>query len=288
MAQCGGFRNEGTSLYERPRPEVYVYGSPRQTQSPLRLIVRNVGWEIIAAFAILFGFFAWMLLQNQQSLVIPGTIGLVLVGWIFSLCLHEFAHAATAVFGGDTSPSTLRYLSFNPLHYLNPFFSIVLPVFFLFLGGIALPGGAVYLQRGLVRNAYWQSAISFAGPLMNALMFVGLALPFRLGVLDNAPALASALALLAFFQAFAFILNLVPIPPLDGFGILAPWLPRELVQAASSIAMFGIFIVFLLLWYVAPVGQAFSDLIFNLLTFAGINPFYVSLGFRAFLFWQYQ
>src|SRR6185437_10504411 len=118
--------------------------------------------EIVAAFAILFGFFTWMLLQNQQKLVISGTLGVVLVGWIFSLCLHEFAHAATAVWGGDTSPTTLRYLSFNPLHYLNPVLSIVLPVAFLFLGGIALPGGAVYLRRDLVRNAYWQSAISLA------------------------------------------------------------------------------------------------------------------------------
>ncbi len=271
------------------RQDVYVeYGSPRRTRSPLNLIVRNINWEIVAAFAILFGFFTWMLLQNQPNLVIPGTLGVVLVGWIFSLCLHEFAHAATAVLGGDTSPTTLRYLSFNPVHYLNPVFSIVLPVLFLFLGGIALPGGAVYLRRDLVRNLYWQSAISLAGPAMNALVFLGLVLPFRLGLLADHPALAAAFALLAFFQAFAVILNLLPIPPLDGFGAIAPWLPRDVAQAAWSIATFAPIVIFLLLWYVAPVAEAFFSLIYGVLLRAGIDPLLVIYGFRAFQFWQYS
>jgi Zn-dependent protease len=262
------------------------YGRPRPSRSPWSLIARNVNWEFVAGFAILFGFSCWLLLQNNQSLVIPGTLGVVLVGWIFSLCLHEFAHAATAVLGGDTSPSTLRYLSFNPLHYLNPVFSIVLPVLFLFLGGIALPGGAVYLRRDLVRNRYWQSAISLAGPLMNALVFFGLMLPFRLGLLDAHPFLAEALALLAFFQVFAVILNLLPIPPLDGFGVVAPWLPSEVAQAGWSIATFAPLVIFLLIWYVAPVAQAFFNLIDGVLAHAGIDPVLVFFGLRAFQFWQ--
>jgi Zn-dependent protease len=275
-------------LLERPRQDLLLdYGRPpRQTRSPLGLIVRSVNWEIVAAFAILFGFSIWLLLQNQPSLVIPGTLGVVLVGWVFSLCLHEFAHAATAVFGGDTSPSTLRYLSFNPLRYLNPLLSIVLPVLFIFLGGIALPGGAVYLRRDLVRSNLWQSAISLAGPLLNALIFLGLVLPFRLGLLDGHPELAWAFALLAFFQAFAVILNLLPIPPLDGFGVVAPWLPRELVQAALSFSMFGMIIIFVLLWYVAPISQAFFNLLDSLLALAGIDPEFARIGFANFLFWQ--
>ncbi|HEV8192127.1 MAG TPA: site-2 protease family protein [Ktedonobacterales bacterium] len=274
-------------MLQRPRQDVFVeYGSPRQTRSPWSLIARSVNWEFVAGFVILFGFFCWLLLQNQQSLVIPGTLGVVLVGWIFSLCLHEFAHAATAVLGGDTSPSTLRYLSFNPLHYLNPVLSIVLPVFFLFLGGIALPGGAVYLRRDLVRNRYWQSAISLAGPAMNALFFLGLMLPFMLGLLADQPFLAQALALLAFFQVFAAILNLLPIPPLDGFGAIAPWLPPEVAQAGWSIATFAPIVIFLLIWYVAPVANAFFSLIYGVLARAGIDPLLVLYGFRAFQFWQ--
>jgi len=273
-------------LLQRPRQDVFAeYGRPRQTISLWNLILRSVNWEIVAGFAILFGFFCWLLLQDQQSLAIPGTLGVVLVGWIFSLCLHEFAHAATAVLGGDTSPSTLRYLSFNPLHYLNPVFSIVLPVFFLLIGGIALPGGAVYLRRDLVRNRYWQSAISLAGPLMNALVFLGLALPFRLGLLDSHPYLAAAFALLAFFQAFAVVLNILPIPPLDGFGALEQWLPPEVVQAGWSIATFAPIVIFLLIWYVAPVANAFFNLIYGILFHAGINPGLVYYGFRAFQFW---
>ena len=104
--------------------------------------------------------------------MVPGTVGFIVFGWVFSLCLHEFAHAATAYLGGDHSDSTRSYLSFNPLKYLHPVFSIVLPLVFILLGGIALPGGAVYLNRNLVRSRGWQSAISLAGPLMNAVIAI--------------------------------------------------------------------------------------------------------------------
>ena len=48
----------------------------------------------------------------------------VQVGWIFSLCLHEFAHAAVAFLGGDTSVREKGYLTFNPLRYVDPIASL--------------------------------------------------------------------------------------------------------------------------------------------------------------------
>src|SRR5262249_60351399 len=146
---------------------------------------------------------------------------------MLSVALHEFADAATAYLGGDHSDSTRSYLTFNPLNYINPVLSIVLPLLFIFLGGIGLPGGAVYLRRDLVRSRAWQSAISLAGPLMNVLCVAIIVLAFRFPFVQQHVFLASALAVLALLEVYAVVLNLLPIPPLDGFGVVAPFLPRD-------------------------------------------------------------
>ena len=62
-------------------------------------------------------------------------------GWMISLCLHEFGHAIVAYFGGDTSVKDKGYLTLNPLNYTDPGLSLLLPMIFLVMGGIALPGG---------------------------------------------------------------------------------------------------------------------------------------------------
>ena len=84
------------------------------------------------------------------------TFAIVLFGWIFSLCLHEFSHALVAYYGGDYTVREKGYLTFNPLKYTHPVFSIILPLVFLLLGGIGLPGGAVYIER-------WRSATMDSG-----------------------------------------------------------------------------------------------------------------------------
>ncbi len=71
------------------------------------------------------------------------TFLIVLAGWIFSLSLHEFAHALVAYYGGDKTVKDKGYLTFNPLKYTHPMLSIVFPIIFLMMGGIGLPGGAV-------------------------------------------------------------------------------------------------------------------------------------------------
>ena len=53
---------------------------------------------------------------------------IVLAGWIFTLCFHEFSHALVAYAGGDKSVKKKGYLTFNPVRYMHPFLSLVLPV----------------------------------------------------------------------------------------------------------------------------------------------------------------
>jgi hypothetical protein len=83
----------------------------------------------------------------------------VIVGWIASVCLHEFGHAIVAYWGGDTTVKDKGYLTLNPLKYTDIGYSLALPVVFLILGGIALPGAAVYINHTLLRSRAWNSAI---------------------------------------------------------------------------------------------------------------------------------
>jgi Zn-dependent protease len=270
----------------RQNPLYPDVNSRRYTGSVSSLILRSINWTIVAGLLLAFGFFGWILWQNQPNTVTLGTVGFVIVGWIFSLCLHEFGHAATAVLGGDTSPSTLRYLSFNPLRYVNPLLSIIMPVIFVLLGGIALPGGAVYLRRDLLRNRGWQSAVSLAGPLANLLMLLGLALVLLTGLADGHLAFQAAVGVLAFFQAAAIVLNLLPIPPLDGFGVLTPWLPRELAQAALSVGMYSFILLFVLLWFVPPATALLFGVVDGILSTLGINPELAHLGLFYLFSWR--
>src|SRR3954465_14958511 len=101
----------------------------------------------------------------------PRLFGAVLVGWIISVILHEFAHGAVAYWGGDYTIRERGGLTLNPLQYVDPLFSILIPVIVLVLGGIPLPGGVPYINRDLLRNRAWESAMSLAGPAMNLILF---------------------------------------------------------------------------------------------------------------------
>ncbi|MEF0941657.1 hypothetical protein [Rhizobium sp. BR 362] len=73
----------------------------------------------------------------------------VLTGWIVSLCLHEGAHALSAYWGGDRSVAAKGYLSPELLAYTQPLLSFALPLLYLLLGRIGLPGGAVSIDHGV-------------------------------------------------------------------------------------------------------------------------------------------
>jgi Zn-dependent protease len=212
----------------------------------------------------------------------------VTVLWVFSVCLHEFGHAITAFYGGDTSVREKGYLTLNPLRYTHPVYSLLLPVVFLLLGGIGLPGGAVYINDHLLRSRLWRTAVSLAGPLMSLLFAVALSIPLTTGLVDAAPdnVAAFSLAFLVQLQFSAILLCLLPIPPLDGFQAIAPWLPERLCHqlfANSNAFLFGLFLV---LWYVEPVQHAFWRTVFTASATLGIDPALGIEGWRAYRFWR--
>jgi Zn-dependent protease len=213
------------------------------------------------------------------------TFALVLFLWIFSVCLHEFAHAVVAYRGGDTSVKDKGYLTLNPVKYLDPMGSIILPVVFLVMGGIGLPGAAVYIDRSRLRSAHWDSAVSLAGPAMNlallALLAVVLAMP-TVAASDYAP----ALAFLALLQASAIVLNLLPLPGFDGYAALWPYLPPGIRAKFDRYANYAMLALFLMLFLVPPVARAFWLLVALLTDAVGIPLLLAQVGYAEFRFWD--
>jgi Zn-dependent protease len=213
-----------------------------------------------------------------------GTFLLVTVAWVFSLCLHEYAHARVALAGGDTTVVDKGYLSMNPLRYMHPFYSIVLPLVFLAMGGIGLPGGAVYIDERRLRSKWWNSAVSAAGPLANAILAVAFAIVLR--ELPEGHKMGPPLAFICMLQVTAVVFNLLPIPPLDGYGALAPFLPRDLRAAADRAGRWTIIILFILLWNPNKFSTAFWSLILDTLDTLGVSRQLVRQGLEAFMFWK--
>ena len=104
---------------------------------------------------------------------------IVTVLWVFSVCLHEFGHAWAAYAGGDHTVKEKGYFTRNPLRYTHPVYSLLLPVVFIMMGGIGLPGGAVYIERERLRSRGWDTWVSLAGPAMTLWVILALSLPFK-------------------------------------------------------------------------------------------------------------
>jgi len=214
------------------------------------------------------------------------TFLIVIIGWIFSLCLHEFSHSLVAYLGGDTSVREKGYLTFNPLKYTHPVYSILLPMLFLIMGGIGLPGGAVYIETWRLRSRGWQSAVSLAGPAANLLLAFLLGAVFALVPHTNT-GIWPGVAFLALMQVSALVLNLIPLPPFDGYGALVPYLPIHVRNSINQVGTMIMVVVFLVLWEVSVVNAGFWGLVFRISQNLGIPLDLAVIGLRGFQFWQH-
>jgi Zn-dependent protease len=229
------------------------------------------GWAVWTGFADATGFAVFLF---------------VIAGWVVSLCLHEYAHARSALHGGDASVGAKGYLTLNPLRYTHALLSIVLPVLFVVMGGIGLPGGAVFIERGRIPGRWRHSLISAAGPLTNAVLALALTAPWWLGLLDRVPApFRVALAFLALLQVTAALLNFLPVPGLDGYGVIEPWLSPSARRQAEPFAPFGLLIVFSCLW-IPEVAGVFWSVVDGALGALDVSATEASFGREFFRFWD--
>lgn len=239
---------------------------------------------LIVLITVLGGALAWDAdVESVRAKV--GVFVLVVFGWIISLCLHEFAHAYVAWRAGDHQVEVRGYLTLNPLKYSHPVLSIGLPLVFIALGGIGLPGGAVYVDTHNFKASV-QRLVSAVGPFSNALCAVVLLLVIRaFGSPVEHEAFWYGLSFLAFLQITAFLLNILPVPGLDGYGIIEPSLSYQTRRSLEQIKPFGMLILFAFIFF-TPLSRVFFDAVYALFEFSGVPDWWASNGSYLTRFWS--
>lgn len=262
---------------DRPAGDGGVLGLPPAARRPSPVFLALV------ALLVGSGTVAW----SGGWLARAGVFVFVVAGWLVSLCLHEYAHAVAAYRAGDTAVAHRGYLTLNPLKYSHPLLSIILPVVVVLLGGIGLPGGAVWVDRHRIPGRLRHSLISLAGPAVNVTLALVLTVPFRIGVDVAAhPRFWAALALLGFLQLTASLLNLLPMPGLDGGNVLAPWLSPRWRRGYDLLAPYGFLLLFAVLWD-DRIGGWFFGAVFALGDVIGLPASLYAYGLELIQFWSF-
>ncbi|MGB9430184.1 MAG: site-2 protease family protein [Gammaproteobacteria bacterium] len=172
---------------------------------------------------------------------------------LFAITLHEVAHGWVANRLGDSTARMLGRLTVNPVKHIDPIGTILVPaVLYIFTGfvfGWAKP--VPVAPRNFKNPRKGMAIVAVAGPLSNLLMGIFWAAVSYVVVLLNQPALQ-----LLYYMGLAgvsvnvvlAILNIIPVPPLDGGRVLAGLLPRDAANLLDRIEPFGLFIIAILVF----------------------------------------
>ena len=203
------------------------------------------------------------------------TIALAAIPVLFAITLHEAAHGYVARHFGDMTAYQQGRISLNPLRHIDPVGTILFPLLTLWLGGI-LFGWAkpVPVNFGALRrpkqDMLW---VALAGPASNLVMALGWALLYKMAWLFPDSYFAEPLLGMAEWgikiNVVLMVLNLLPLPPLDGGRVAVSLLPHRQAFQLARIEPYGMFIlVFLAITPVLSlILSPLVNLMFKLISF---------------------
>lgn len=180
---------------------------------------------------------------------------------LFAITLHEVAHGWAARALGDRTAEMLGRLSLNPLKHVDPVGTVVVPMFMLMLGGF-LFGWAKPVpvsMRNLRHPRRDMALVAVAGPLSNLAMALAWGLLARIAIAMN-PEEGVWLGVLLMARAgivinlVLMVLNLIPLPPLDGGRVLTGLLPEAQARKLDRIEPYG-FVILVALMATGILGR---------------------------------
>lgn len=175
---------------------------------------------------------------------------------LLAITLHEFGHAWAAWKLGDPTAKNLGRVSLDPVKHIDPVGTLLIPGLMLLIQAPILFGWAkpVPINYRRLRDYRWGVAlVAFAGPASNLIMMIMWALIFKLVAANYATIPQSdyfiQVAIVGVsFNAMLFVLNMLPIPPLDGGRITAELLPYKYAMSYEKIEPYGMLIVLAILY----------------------------------------
>ena len=191
---------------------------------------------------------------------------------LLAITLHEAAHGYVARHFGDPTADLAGRISLNPLRHIDPVGTILVPAGILALTSLAGGGGILFgwakpvpVNFGRLRNPkadmLWVAA---AGPFVNLVMAVGWAILFTIAARSEPGAYSIPMLKMADagiqINAVLMVLNLLPIPPLDGGRIAVSLLPDRLAWQFARLEPFG-FPILLVLLFTGILGEILWPLI---------------------------
>lgn len=186
---------------------------------------------------------------------------------IFSAIIHEYMHGWMADRLGDATAKNAGRLTLNPIPHIDLFGSILLPFILVITGAGFVFGWAKpvpFNPYNLSDKKYGSAKVAIAGPLGNFItaMFFGLIL--RLAPLSN-EMLINALAIIVYINLLLMIFNLIPIPPLDGSKVIAPFLPHNLQVKFAEMEKYGMILVLIFVMFGFTIILPIINLLFKLI-----------------------
>jgi Zn-dependent protease len=180
------------------------------------------------------------------------TIALAAIPVLFAITLHEAAHGYVARHFGDMTAHQAGRISLNPLHHIDPFGTVIVPLLTLWMGGILfgwakpVPVNFAALRRPK-QDMLW---VAVAGPASNLVMAFGWALLYKLGLMFPENYFADPMLGMAMWgikiNVVLMVLNLLPLPPLDGGRVAVSLLPHRQAFQLAKIEPYGMFILIFL------------------------------------------
>jgi Zn-dependent protease len=184
---------------------------------------------------------------------------------LFAITVHEAAHGYAAKYFGDLTAEKLGRITLNPLKHIDPFGTILLPALTVMLGGIlfgwAKPVPVNFANlKNPKKDMFWVAA---AGPASNFVMAIFWAL--MLNYANYAPNTAvNFLAEMSLagisINLVLMVLNLLPMPPLDGGRIAVSLLPTPMAIQLARLEQYG-FIILIVLMFTGILGKIISPII---------------------------
>ncbi|MFZ2726060.1 MAG: site-2 protease family protein [Methylococcaceae bacterium] len=174
---------------------------------------------------------------------------------VFAITVHEVAHGWVAKKLGDNTASMLGRLTLNPIKHIDPIGTLLIPGLLLLTGTGFIFGWAKPVPvdgRNFKKPLHDMALVAIAGPASNLLMAIAWALIARLGVIANSEFVSPPLINMGMagisINLVLCLLNLLPIPPLDGSRVLTGLLPSRLAWQYNQLERYGFMILLILLF----------------------------------------